>query len=89
MPNMMMMMVVVRLEAFDLQNLIHFVVDLRQIIIPDRKLCSFHINNSVYISTLMHMHRGSCFFQPYAPLLKVVEDLGKVGKGLTKQDHIV
>jgi hypothetical protein len=28
-------------------------------------------------------------FKPNAPLAKVVEDLGKVGKGLTKQDHIV
>jgi hypothetical protein len=28
-------------------------------------------------------------FKPNAPLEKVVEDLGKLGKGLTKQDHIV
>jgi hypothetical protein len=27
-------------------------------------------------------------FKPNAPLAKVVEDLGKLGKGLTKQDHI-
>jgi hypothetical protein len=27
-------------------------------------------------------------FKPNAPLTKVVEDLGKLGKGLTKQDHI-
>jgi hypothetical protein len=28
-------------------------------------------------------------FKPNAPLASVVEDLGKLGKGLTKQDHIV
>jgi hypothetical protein len=28
-------------------------------------------------------------FKPNAPLAKVVEDLGKLGTGLTKQDHIV
>jgi hypothetical protein len=28
-------------------------------------------------------------FKPNAPLAKVVEDLGKLGKGLTKQDHII
>jgi hypothetical protein len=28
-------------------------------------------------------------FKPNAPLAKVVEDLGKLGKGLTKQDNIV
>jgi hypothetical protein len=28
-------------------------------------------------------------FKPNVPLAKVVEDLGKLGKGLAKQDHIV
>jgi hypothetical protein len=28
-------------------------------------------------------------FKPNAPLAKAVEDLGKLGKGLTKHDHIV
>jgi hypothetical protein len=28
-------------------------------------------------------------FKPNAPLAKVVDDLGKLGKGLTKKDHIV
>jgi hypothetical protein len=28
-------------------------------------------------------------FKPNAPLAKVVADLGKLGKGLTKQDNIV
>jgi hypothetical protein len=28
-------------------------------------------------------------FKPNAPLAKAVEDLGKLGKDLTKKDHIV
>jgi hypothetical protein len=28
-------------------------------------------------------------FKPNAPLAKVVEDIGKLGKGLTKQDNII
>jgi hypothetical protein len=27
--------------------------------------------------------------KPNAPLAKVIEDIGKLGKGLTKQDHII
>jgi hypothetical protein len=59
-----------------------------------KKILLLGSSNRRIIGSMLKENLGIKFdivsiFKPNAPLAKVVEDLGKLGKGLTKQDHIV
>jgi hypothetical protein len=59
-----------------------------------RKILLLGSSHGREIGPMLQENLGTKFdtvsiFKPNAPLEKVAEDLGKLGKGLTKQDHIV
>jgi hypothetical protein len=59
-----------------------------------RKILSLGSSHGRDTGSMLKENLGNKFdivsiFEPNAPLAKVVEDLGKLGKGLTKQDHML